>query len=88
MEDNQREDLLKKYVRRKISSGHYEVFDEAPFEVFIRSTRKVNHILQLLLSVVTLGWWIPVWLIMSLQVNKVYHIWIQENGTISEERWN
>ena len=27
---------------------------------------KTNHILHLLLSIVTIGWWIPIWLIVGL----------------------
>lgn len=29
------------------------------------NSQKTNHILHLLLSVVTVGWWVPVWLLVS-----------------------
>lgn len=30
------------------------------------NTQNTNHILHLLLSVVTVGWWVPVWILVSL----------------------
>ena len=32
----------------------------------VKDQRKVNHILHFILSVVTLGWWIPVWIILIM----------------------
>ena len=32
----------------------------------VKSKREVNHILHFILSVVTLGWWIPVWVILVM----------------------
>jgi hypothetical protein len=88
METSQREDLLKSYARRKVSLGHYEVFDQEPFAIYVRSTRKVNHILHFLISVVTVGFWLPIWVIMSLPTKKAFRISIDEQGVISERRWN
>ena len=39
----------------------------------VKDQRKINHILHFILSVVTLGWWIPVWsiLIMNFDTRQV-----------------
>ena len=47
------------------------------------SSQKTNHILHLLLSVVSVGWWIPIWILVSIsnaiergkterRINKLY----------------
>jgi len=35
----------------------------------VGDSRKVNHILHLILSIITLGWWIPVWILLVLNVD-------------------
>ena len=87
MEKENREALLKEYVRKKISLGFFEVFDQEPFIVYVRSTRRVNHILHLLLSVVSFGLWLPIWVIMALPTKKVIKIWVDEQGDVFESRW-
>ena len=87
METDHRQQLLKDRVRSKISLGFYEVFDEEPFAIYVRSTKKVNHILHFLISVITAGLWLPIWLILSLRVRKVFQIAVDESGNVTERRW-
>jgi len=87
METDQRQQLLKDRVRSKISLGFYEVFDEEPFAIYVRSTKKVNHILHFLISVITVGLWLPIWLILSLPVRKMFKIAVDESGNVTERRW-
>ena len=37
--------------------------------VVVERKRRVNHILHLLLSLVTFGLWLPVWLLLSMKSN-------------------
>ena len=87
METDHRQQLLKDRVRSKISLGFYEVFDEEPFAIYVRSTKKVNHILHFLISVITAGLWLPIWLILSLRVRKMFIIAVDESGNVTERRW-
>lgn len=87
METDQRQQLLKDRVRSKIALGFYEVFDEEPFAIYVRSTKKVNHILHFLISVITAGLWLPIWLILSLRVRKMFEIAVDESGNVTERRW-
>lgn len=87
METDHRQQLLKDRVRSKISLGFYEVFDEEPFAIYVRSTKKVNHILHFLISVITAGLWLPIWLILSLRVRKMFKIAVDESGNVTERRW-
>ena len=87
METDHRQQLLKDRVRSKISLGFYEVFDEEPFAIYVRSTKKVNHILHFLISVITAGLWLPIWLILSLRLRKMFKIAVDESGNVTERRW-
>ena len=87
METDRRQQLLKDRVRSKISLGFYEIFDEEPFAIYVRSTKKVNHILHFLISVITVGLWLQILLILSLPVLKMFKIGVDESGNVTERRW-
>lgn len=49
----------------KVQNG-WRVESQTPRMVSLVSGKPVNHVLHLILSLVTLGLWIPVWIIMGL----------------------
>ena len=48
-----------------------------------RQARKTNHVLHLLLSILTAGFWIPVWILVALR-NSV-EIWKIDRQIMKEE---
>ena len=60
-----RKAILDKRVLRAVSNGwHLEA--QTDYEAVVSGGRKVNHILHLLLSLLTFGTWIIPWIFMSL----------------------
>jgi hypothetical protein len=56
-------------VSQRIQLG-YRVESTLPGQVVMVRGRRPNHILHLLLSVVTLGWWLIVWLIVAASAKE------------------
>lgn len=44
----------------------YAVTQYAPAQQIVVQQKRVNHVLHLLLTIVTLGLWLPVWIILAL----------------------
>jgi formyltetrahydrofolate hydrolase len=63
--DSERKQILSKYVVTKVSQG-WRVELQADFEAVLLIGTRPNHILHLLLSVVTFGLWLIVWALISM----------------------
>lgn len=62
---SERKEILRKAVLGYVSSGWKLVF-ESEFESVLEIGKRPNHVLHLLLSIFTLGFWIFVWIFLSL----------------------
>lgn len=79
----QRTAILDEFVAQKLMTGRFDLISRTPLEAVFRSTRKTSHVLHLILSVITLGLWIPIWITMSLvNSKKTLRVYVDEDGTI------
>jgi hypothetical protein len=69
--ESERRDILGQLILEHVKHG-WRVESQSDYQaVFVRGKRP-NHLLHLILSIVTLGLWIPVWILLSL-VSHVRH---------------
>jgi len=64
-DDSERKEILRNFVARKVANG-YRVELQDDFSAVLAIGNRPNHILHLLLSIVTLGIWILVWIFVSI----------------------
>ena len=88
-EDAQRERLLGQVVDDLTLQG-CDVKLKSRFRVVVARRRPVSHVLHLILTVLTAGLWVPIWLIMAIarkdertayDVVRHGHVWLQDGGT-------
>jgi hypothetical protein len=63
----QKKQLLEGFIVKEVSKG-WRLISQTENSVTLEYGKKPNHILHLLLSIVTLGFWLIVWLIMGLSM--------------------
>ena len=86
-DDAEREALLKRYVLSNLSLGKFTIAYQEPFMAILNPVRKVNHILHVILSIVTVGLWLPIWLLVTLGENrKTLTLTVDEFGNIHLDR--
>ena len=73
--DKRRGKLASK-VARAVRSG-WRVESQDAFQAVLVKGRRTNHILHLLLSIITVGVWLPVWILLGIfggEKRKVIHV--------------
>ena len=81
----ERKKLLERFATTEIARG-WRLISQTDESVVLEYGKRPNHILHLLLSIVTLGFWLLVWLILAFSMNikrKTYTI--NEYGVIREQ---
>jgi len=81
----ERKKLLERFATTEIARGS-RLISQTDESIVLEYGKRPNHILHLLLSVVTLGFWLLVWLILAFSMNikrKTYTI--NEYGVIREQ---
>ena len=73
--DSDRKSILEKQIIFHVSSG-WRLDTQTEFAAVLSRGKGLNHILHLLLSLVTFGLWLIVWL-MLLLVNRIHTMTIQ-----------
>jgi len=63
--DTERRELLAAEIRSGVAHG-WRVESQSDFQAVLVRGKRPNHILHLLLSIFTLGLWIPVWIFLAL----------------------
>jgi hypothetical protein len=83
--DSERKSILEKQIIFYASAG-WSLETQTEFAAVMSSGKRLNHILHLLLSVVTLGFWLIIWFFL-LMVNRITKktISIDRFGNISIE---
>lgn len=77
---DERKAILEKRIIEFIALG-WTVEHKSDFDVVIKTGKRPNHILHLLLSLVSFGFWLPVWLLLSISMGKrLQRISIDEFG--------
>ena len=88
-DDARRERLLAQVVDDLTLQG-CDVKLKSQFRVVVARRRPVNHFLHLILTVLTVGVWGLIWLIMAIarkddltayEVDRQGHVWLQDGGT-------
>ena len=80
--DAQRREVLDAQVSKAISRG-YRVESRSDFQAVVVKGQRPNHVLHLILSLVTLGIWLIVWLLVAIfagEKRKV--IRVDESGVV------
>ena len=67
--DSERKSILEKQIIFYASAG-WSLETQTEFAAVMSSGKRLNHILHLLLSIVTFGFWLIVWLFL-LMVNRI-----------------
>ena len=81
--DRQRATILEASVIDAISKG-WRVEAQGKFHAVIVEGGKVNHILHLLLSLITVGLWLLIWLILAVSGGeRRLLIYVSEQGDVS-----
>ena len=79
-----RQSILDRRLLEAVSHGG-EITSRSDFSAVVRYGRPVNHVLHLLLSLVTAGLWLFVWLALVLTNNRrVVYVVVDEFGGITE----
>jgi len=66
--DEQRRALLTRFIAQEVARGG-RVELHTDFDAVVAYGKKPNHILHLLLSLLTLGTWLIIWLILAISMN-------------------
>jgi hypothetical protein len=81
----QRKQILKDFVINQVTFGSRVVLQE-DFDAVLVYGKNPNHILHLLLSIITLGLWIFVWILLYFTSReKRYSLHIDEYGVITKD---
>ena len=66
-----RREALAMVIHKKILNEGYRVESESEFQAVLVTGKKTNHLLHLILSIVTLGLWLIVWAVIALSGDPV-----------------
>jgi len=82
--DQERISILRNYIVKQVARGG-KVEIQENFSAVLVWGKKPNHILHLILSLITVGFWLIVWLLlsMSMRVSRTLYT-IDEYGFITE----
>ncbi len=79
----ERRTRLNQAVTRAIRAG-WRIESQSDFQAIVVSGRRVNHVLHLLLSILLIGLWLIVWLILAITGGeKRWLIEVSETGVVS-----
>lgn len=74
-------------VNQELRAG-WQVVSQTPTAVRLQKGHPTSHLLHLVLSVLTMGLWIPVWIFMAVvagEKNKT--LYLDKNGNVRTNRW-
>jgi len=81
-----RRELLSRQVQTEVAQGG-RIESRGDYDATVVSGHRVNHVLHLILSIVTLGFWVIVWIIISLTGGeKRTLISVDEFGAVNVQR--
>lgn len=61
-----REDALEQQINSYLAKGDWRLESRTEHAAVMVKGKRVNHLLHLILSVLTVGLWLPVWLILAI----------------------
>ena len=77
---DQRRDQLTALVTDWVARG-YRVEIRNDYDAVVSKSKRTSHVLHLLLTIITAGLWIPVWIIVTINNRtRRYRISIDESG--------
>jgi len=60
---DQRKQSLAMGVSREVASDSWRVESQSDYQAVLAKGKPTNHVLHLVLTLITLGFWIPVWVV-------------------------
>jgi hypothetical protein len=77
-----RRDTLTSFISKQTNKG-WRVQSRSDYEAQLIKGKPTNHLLHLILSIVTLGFWIPVWIGVALFAGqKEWYVTVDEFGNV------
>lgn len=81
-----RREQLSRAVQSQVVAG-WQVQSQGEFEVVLVKGRRPNHVLHLILTLVTFGFWVIVWIILALSVHQYRSIIsVDEFGNVRNQQ--
>ena len=78
-----RREALAMVIHKKVLNEGYRVESESEFQAVLVTGKKTNHLLHLILSIVTLGLWLIVWAVIALSGGEQRRLlWVDESGQV------
>jgi hypothetical protein len=66
--------------------GTWRVASRSDYDAVVVKGKRTNHVFHLILSVVTMGFWLPVWLIVAvLKQEQKYLLTMDGHGNVSTQ---
>lgn len=83
LDSNERADILAREVNRYVSSG-WRVQSQTQSQAQLVKGKPTNHVLHLILTLITLGVWLIVWILVAVFAGEKHKlISVNEYGSIS-----
>lgn len=83
MSDEDRHKALAGVIHNKVLNEGYRVESESQFEAVLVTGKKTNHVLHLILSIITLGLWLIPWALIALVGGEQRRLqWVDESGQV------
>jgi len=85
---DERKSRLSLAVRQEVAAGG-RVESQADFAAIVRYDKRVNHVLHLILTLVTAGLWVIVWIILAIVAasgRKAISLTVDDYGQVLREQ--
>lgn len=84
--DERRQALAQAVADTLAQSGKWRVESQSDYDAIVVKGKRTNHVLHLILSVVTMGSWLPVWVILAIVNQEQKHLLtVDAHGKVSTQ---
>ncbi len=83
----ERRALLAAKIQDRVVNGGWRIENQSDYQATMIEGKKVNHVLHLILSIVTVGLWLVVWIIMAIVGGEKRHfVAVDEFGNVTTQK--
>lgn len=84
--DERRQILAQAVANALAQPGRWRVESQSDYNAVVIKGKRTNHVLHLILSLVTFGFWLPVWLILAIMNQEQKHLLtVDAHGNVSTQ---
>ena len=80
----ERKNILSRYIATHYSAHNWHLLSQSDFSYVFK--KKINHVLHLILSIITFGFWFIVWIILYLVSKGNRIVEVDEFGIVKDFR--